>query len=160
MSAGAEIKRVRRPRIVTTAAFVSVVLAFSIAPVAAHFPTVQGATAVDPTSGAPGSAVKASATGAQPGTPYSLMFADPYQVSSFEQGGGAEGHKEACAHGSPIAGPMNADATGNIATVEATIPPSSPGRALICFQNGNSLTGPAEFTVQGGGAPPMPPYRG
>jgi len=160
MVAGAEIRTGRRPRIVTTAAFVGVVLAFSVAPLSAHLPTVQGATAVDPASGAPGSAVKASATGGQPGSPYSLMFADPYQVSSFEQAGGAEGHKEACAHGSPIGGPVNADASGNIATVEATIPPSSPGKALICFENGNSLTGPVEFTVQGGGAPPMQPYGG
>ena len=160
MVAGAESKRGRRPRIAMTAAFVGVVLAFGVAPLSAHSPSAQGATAVDPTSGAPGSAVKASATGGQPGMPYSLMFADPSQVSSFEQGG-QTGHTEACAHGSPIAEPMNADTSGNIATVEATIPPSSPGRALICFQTGNSLTRPVEFTVQGTGMPPMqPPYGG
>ena len=135
----------------TVTALVGLVCTFSVAPLSAHYASVQGSTAVDPTSGPPGSAIKVSATGAQPGTPYSLMFADPSQVSSFEQGGGGAGHKEACAHGSPIAGPMNSDGSGKISPVETTVPPSSPGSALICFQNGNSLTRAVEFTVQGGG---------
>ena len=46
-------------------------------------------------------------------------------------------------------GPFPPDASGSINPVDATIPPSSPGRALICFQNGNSLTRPADFTVEG-----------
>lgn len=119
---------------------------------------MQGTTTVDPTSGAPGSSIKVSAAGAQPGTPYSLMFADPSQVSSFEQGGGSSGHKEACAHGSPVGGPITPDGNGKIAAVEMTVPPSSPGRALVCFQNGNSLTRAADFTVNGQGMnPPMQP---
>jgi hypothetical protein len=138
-----------RSKLVTTAALAGALVGFFVAPVAAHFPTVQGTTAVNPTGGAPGSSVKVSAAGAQQGYPYSLMFADPSQVSSFEQGGGGAGHKEACAHGSPIAGPFTPDGDGNIKPVEATIPPSSSGRALICFQNGNSLTRPVEFTVEG-----------
>lgn len=149
----------RRSKLLTTAALAGVALGFTVAPVGAHFPTVQGTTTADPTSGAPGSSVKVSAAGAQQGTPYSLMFADPSQVSSFEQGGGGAGHKEACAHGSPIAGPMQADGSGNIAPVEATIPPASPGRALLCFQNGNSLTRPVDFTVQGQGGGMQPPYQ-
>ena len=139
-----------------------VFLAFSTGPVDAHFPTTQGTTAVDPTSGAPGSSVNASATGAQQGAPYSVMFADPGQVMSFEQGGGQEGHKEACAHASPIAGPFTPDGNGTIKPVAVTIPPSSPGRALICFETANSLTKPVEFTVQGGGQgmPGSPGYPG
>jgi hypothetical protein len=88
------------------------------------------------------------------------MFADPSQVQSFEQGGGQMGHKEACGHGSPIAGPFNSDASGNIGEVEGTIPPSSSGRALVCFETTNSLTKPVDFTVEGGSQPmPMqPPY--
>jgi hypothetical protein len=144
-----EFKPHLRSKLMTTAVLAAVLLALFVAPVDAHFPTVQGTTAANPTRGAPGSTVKASATGAQQASPYSLMFADPSQVSSFEQGGGAEGHKEACAHGSPIAGPFTADPSGNINPVDATIPPSSPGRALICFQNGNSLTQPVEFMVEG-----------
>jgi hypothetical protein len=140
-----------------TIAFAGVGLMLAASSVDAHFPTVQGTTSVNPKSGSPGSTIKATAAAAQPGSPYSLMFADPSQVSSFEQGGGAEGHKEACAHGSPIAGPFNSDASGNIGTVEAMIPPSSPGRALVCFENANSLTAPAEFTVQGYGPMPMQP---
>src|SRR2546423_14169495 len=124
-------------------------LAFAAVPVDAPFPTVQGETKVDPNHGSPGSTVQASAAAAQPGTPYSVMFADPSQVSSFEQGGGDTGHKEACGHGSPIAGPFTSDSRGNIAPVSATIPPSSPGRALICFENANSLTKPMDFTVEG-----------
>jgi len=142
-------KKHLQSKLLTSGAFAGVVLMFSVAPVNAHFPTVQGTTAVNPARGAPGSSVKASAAGAQQGSPYSLMFADPSQVSSFESGGGGAGHKEACAHGSPIAGPFTADASGSINPVDATIPPSSPGRALICFQNGNSLTRPADFTVEG-----------
>lgn len=135
-----------------------ILLVFLNSPVGAHFPTTQGTTAVNPNSGAPGSSVNVSATGAQQGAPYSVMFADPSQVMSFEQGGGAEGHKEACAHASPIAGPYTADGNGTINPVAVTVPPSSPGRALICFETTNSLTKPAEFTVQGGGMgmPGMP----
>jgi hypothetical protein len=149
-----------RPRLVTTAAFAGVMLALSVAPLDAHFPSIQGTTRVDPTNGAPGTAIKASGTGAQQGYPYSLMFADPSQVSSFEQGGGHEGHKEACAHGSPIGGPFTADGNGNIAPVEATIPPSSPGRALICFETGNTLTRPVNFTVNGWSYMQPPPGGG
>jgi len=131
------------------AALAAVGLAFVAVPVDAHFPTVQGTTKIDPNHGSPGSTVQASAVAAQPGTPYSVMFADPQQVSSFEQGGGDMGHKEACGHGSPIAGPFTSDSHGNIAPVSATVPPSSPGRALICFENANSLTKPMDFNVEG-----------
>ena len=133
------------------AALASALLTFSAASVDAHFPTVQGTTAVNPNHGAPGSSVEVSATGAQQGSQYSVMFADPSQVSSFEQGGGGSGHKEACAHGSPIGGPYTPDASGTIKPVSVTLPPSSPGRALICFENPNSLTKPVDFTVEGGG---------
>ena len=138
-----------KPLAAIAVAGAGLLLAFSAGSVDAHFPTVQGTTSVSPDSGTPGSTIKATAAAAQPGTQYSLMFADPSQVSSFEQGGGGAGHKEACAHGSPIAGPFSSDASGNIGTVEAMIPPSSPGRALVCFENANSLTGPVEFHVQG-----------
>src|SRR2546423_12061110 len=109
MHYGTKFKRHLRSILIMTAAASGVLLACSAVPVDAHFPTVQGATVVNPTSGALGSSVKASATGAQQGSPYSLMFADASQVSSFEQGGGGAGHKEACAHGSPIAGPFTPD---------------------------------------------------
>ena len=140
-----------RSKLILTAALSGVVLTLAPASVTAHFPTVQGTTAVDPNHGTPGSSVNLSASGAQQGSQYSAMFADPSQVSSFEQGGGSSGHKEACAHGSPIGGPYTADAKGTINPVSVTLPPSSPGRALICFQNPNSLTKPADFTVEGGG---------
>ena len=150
MTVGTKTMRPSRWRSLTIAfAGLGLMLAFSAGPVDAHLPTQQGTTSVSPNSGSPGSTVKATASAAQPGSPYSLMFADPSQVSSFEQGGMGAGHKEACAHGSPIAGPFNSDSSGNIAAVNATIPPSSPGRALICFENPNSLTAPTEFTVQG-----------
>jgi hypothetical protein len=139
-----------RSTLMITAAASALLSAFSAGPVGAHFPTTQGATAVNPNSGAPGASVNVSATGAQQ-APYSVMFAEPSQVMSFEEGGGGEGHKEACAHGSPIAGPYTPDAQGTINPVSVTIPPSSPGRALICFETANSLTKPVEFTVQGGG---------
>jgi hypothetical protein len=152
--------RVRSRPLTLVFAGLGLMLGFSTRSVDAHFPTVQGTTSVSPNSGAPGSTVKATAAAAQPGSPYSLMFADPSQVSSFEQGGGGAGHKEACAHGSPIAGPFTSDASGNIGTVEAMIPPSSPGRALICFENANSLTAPVEFTVRGSmGMQPQPSGR-
>ena len=146
-----------RNRAKLTAIASGFLFAFSIGAVDAHFPTTQGTTAVDPSSGSPGSSVNASATGAQPAGQYSVMFADPSQVMSFEQGGGQEGHKEACAHGSPIGGPYTADGKGNINPVSVTVPPSSPGRALICFETTNSLTKPVEFTVQGMGSPGSPP---
>jgi hypothetical protein len=145
-----------RSKLTMTAAVAGVLLAFSAAPTDAHFPTVQGTTAVNPNSGVPGSSVQVGATGAQQGSQYSVMFADPSQVSSFEQSGGGQGHKEACAHASPIGGPYTPDAKGSIDPVSVTVPPSSPGRALICFENPNSLTKPADFTVQGGGGMPMP----
>ena len=131
-------------------------MAFSAGPLDAHFPTTQGVTAVNPASGAPGSSVNVSATGAQQAAEYSVMFADPSQVMSFEQGGGGEGHKEACAHGSPIGGPYTPESNGTINPLSVTVPPSSPGRALICFETTNSLTKPVEFTVQGGGMGGMP----
>lgn len=149
MNHGLEFDKTVRSKLLTTAALAGGLVAFLVAPAAAHFPTIQGTTAVNPTSGAPGTPVKVSAAGAQQGYPYSLMFADPSQVSSFEQGGGGTGHKEACGHGSPIAGPFTPDNAGNIKPAEATIPPSSPGRALICFESGNTMTHPVEFTVQG-----------
>src|SRR2546423_1035744 len=138
-----------KPLAAIAVAGAGLLLAFSAGSVDAHFPTVQGTTSVSPDRGTPGSTIKATAAAAQPATQYSLMFADPSQVSSFEQGGGGTGHKEACGHGSPIAGPFSSDSRGNIAPVSATIPPSSPGRALICFENANSLTKPMDFTVEG-----------
>jgi len=141
-------KPLRSALIMATAAS-GMVLAFSAGPVGAHFPSMQGTTATNPNGGSPGSTVQVSAAGAQAGSQYTLMFADPSQVQGFEQGGGKEGHKEACAHASPINGPYTPDANGTISPVSVTVPPSSPGRALICFENPNSLTKPVEFTVEG-----------
>jgi len=148
-----------KPLAAIAVAGAGLLLAFSAGSVDAHFPTVKGTTSVSPDRGTPGSTMKATAAAAQPATQYSLMFADPSQVSSFEQGGGSTGHKEACGHGSPIAGPFSSDARGNIGTVEGMVPPSSPGRALVCFENANSLTGPVEFHVQGSGMQPQPSGR-
>jgi hypothetical protein len=145
----AQCKTSAHGKFLGVAALAALGLAFVAVPVGAHFPTTQGSTTIDPTRGSPGSTVQASAAAAQPGTPYSVMFADPQQVSSFEQGGGEMGHKEACGHGSPIPGPFTSDSHGNIAPVAVTIPPSSPGRALICFENANSLTKPVDFNVEG-----------
>ena len=146
-----------RSKFLAAAAVAGLGLALTAVPGDAHFPTTQGATTINPNHGTPGSAVQASATAAQPSTQYSVMFADPQQVSSFEQGGGEMGHKEACGHGSPLGGPFTSDAQGNIAPVSVTVPPSSPGRALICFENANSLTKPVDFTVEGSmGMQPQP----
>ncbi len=141
----------RQPRSLVMATAVVAVFAFASATSAsAHFPVIQGTTTVSPTSGGPGSSVTASADGVNTDPkfgPYALVFADSSRVASFEQGG-AE-HKEACAHGEPIANPVSPDANGKIAPVNATIPPASPGKALMCFVNSNYLSQPVEFTVQG-----------
>ena len=147
-----------RPRWLLMATAVAAVFTFgSITSASGHFPVVQGTTTVNPTSGGPGTSVTASAAGVNTDPqfgPYALVFADSSAVASFEQGG-AE-HKEACAHGEPISDPTSPDADGKIGPVKATIPPASPGKALMCFVNSNYLSKPVEFSVQGGGM--MPPY--